>query len=201
MPRLLLLGTFVLGLCMNVFAQQNEIAFVAGAKVTPSVGSAAAGNQTTFSTTFGFEANYATQLVHVPFVALHLEFPFVATPSTDITTADLAAVNSYSSLFFTPALRLKFVPGSPISPWISAGGGIAHFGPSSTTQAGTTVTTNSTTKGAFQGGAGLDFHIPPLPIALRLEARDFYTGPPNLNTVSVKVRHNILAGGGIVLRF
>jgi hypothetical protein len=201
MPKLFFLGTIVLGLCMSAFAQRNEIAVVAGAKVTPTVGSTATGNQTNFSTTFAFEANYATQLAHVPAVALHLEFPFVASPSTDITTSNLTAVKSYSSIFFTPALRLKILPGGPFSPWISAGGGLAHFGPSSTTQAGTTVTTNSTNKGAVEGGIGADFHPPLLPLAFRVEARDFYTGIPNLNTVSIKVRHNILVGGGIVLRF
>ncbi|HEX2330416.1 MAG TPA: hypothetical protein VHN74_16955 [Candidatus Angelobacter sp.] len=198
--HLLVLGILTL-VCLNAHAQKNELALVAGGKITPTVGSTATGNQTDFSTSFAFEANYAAQLVHVPFVALHLEFPFVASPSTDITSSNAVAVKSYNSIFFTPSLRLKFVPGSPISPWISAGGGISHFNPGSTTQAGTSVNTASTTKSAVQGGAGLDFHIPMVPIALRFEARDFYTGIPNLNTLDIKVRHNILVGGGVVLRF
>ncbi len=201
MRKHLLVFSILTLVCLNAYAQKNELALVAGAKVTPTVGSTTTGNQTDFSTTFAFEANYAAQLAHVPAVALHLEFPFVASPSTDLTTSNLTAVKSYSSIFFTPALRLKILPGSPFSPWISAGGGIAHFNPGSTTQSGTTVSTNSTTKSAVQGGVGADFHPPLLPIAFRVEARDFYTGIPNLNTISIKVRHNILVGGGIVLRF
>ncbi len=201
MRKHLLVFSILTLVCLNAYAQKNELALVAGAKVTPTVGSTTTGNQTDFSTTFAFEANYAAQLAHVPAVALHLEFPFVAAPSTDLTTSNLTAVKSYSSIFFTPSLRLKVLPGSPFSPWISAGGGIAHFNPGSTTQSGTTVSTNSTTKGAVQGGVGADFHPPLLPIAFRVEARDFYTGLPNLNTISIKVRHNILVGGGIVLRF
>lgn len=199
MRKTLLVVSFLTAFCLNGFAQKNELAVIAGAKVTPKVGSAA--NETTFSTGFAFEGNYAAQLAHVPAVSLHLEFPVVAAPSTDLSTSNLTAVKSYSSIFFTPALRLKILPESPFSPWISAGGGLAHFGPGSTTQAGTTVTTASTNKGAVQAGVGADFHPPLLPVAFRFEARDFYTGIPNLNTVDIKVRHNIFVGGGVVLRF
>ena len=199
MRKTLVVVSFLIVFCLSGFAQKNEIAVIAGAKITPKVGSTS--NETTFSTNFAFEANYATQLAHVPAVSLHLEFPFVAAPSTDLTTSNLTAVKSYSSIFFTPALRLKILAGAPFSPWISAGGGLAHFGPGSTTQAGTTVTTTSTNKGAVEAGVGADFHPPLLPVAFRVEARDFYTGIPNLNTVNIKVRHNILVGGGVVLRF
>lgn len=199
MRKTLLVVSFLTAFCLNGFAQKNELAVIAGAKVTPKVGSAT--NETTFSTGFAFEGNYAAQLAHVPAVSLHLEFPVVAAPSTDLSTSNLTAVKSYSSIFFTPALRLKILPESPFSPWISAGGGLAHFGPGSTTQAGTTVTTASTNKGAVQAGVGADFHPPLLPVAFRFEARDFYTGIPNLNTVDIKVRHNIFVGGGVVLRF
>jgi opacity protein-like surface antigen len=192
------ISTFVL----NASAQRNEVAFVVGAKITPSTGSAAGGNQLNVDSTPAFEGNFATQLIHLPGAALHLEFPIVGATSSDVRTTNLTAIKSYSALFFTPALRLKLVPGSPISPWISAGGGLAHFGPSSMTQAGTTTNVNSTTKGAFEGGAGLDFHVPVLPLALRAEVRDFYTGRPNLSNVTAfNVRNNIFVGGGVVLRF
>lgn len=199
MRKTLLVVSFLTAFCLNGFAQKNELAVIAGAKITPKVGSTT--NETTFSTNFAVEANYAAQLAHVPAVSLHLEFPFVAAPSTDLTTSNLTAVKSYSSIFFTPALRLKILPESPFSPWISAGGGLAHFGPSSTTLAGTTVTTASTNKSAVEAGVGADFHPPLLPVAFRFEARDFYTGIPNLNTVNIKVRHNLLVGGGVVFRF
>ncbi|MGE5325111.1 MAG: hypothetical protein ACM3SW_19745, partial [Actinomycetota bacterium] len=188
-----------MGLCLTAVAQKNELAVVAGAKITPTVGTGT--NQTKFATTFGFEANYAAQLAHVPTVSLHLEIPVLFTPSTDITTSDLTALKSYSSIFVTPALRLKLIPESSFSPWISAGGGIVHFNPGSTTQGGTTVNTQSVTKGAAQAGVGADIHPPLLPVAFRFEVRDFYTGLPNLNTASIKVRHNLFVGGGVVLRF
>jgi hypothetical protein len=199
MRKMILVVSFITGLCLNGFAQKNEVALVAGAKITPTVGSS--GSETTFATTFAFEANYAAQLVHVPAVALHLEIPVLFTPFTDISTSNLTTLKSYSSFFVTPALRLKLVPGSPFSPWISVGGGIVHFNPGSTTQGGTTINTHSVTKSAVQAGVGADIHPPLLPLAFRLEARDFYTGLPDLNTVGIKVRHNLMVGGGIVLRF
>jgi hypothetical protein len=199
MRKMILVVSFITGLCLNGFAQKNEVALIAGAKITPTVGSGT--NETQFATTFAFEANYATQLAHVPAVALHLEIPALFTPSTDITTSNLTTLNSYSSFFITPALRLKLVPGSPFSPWVSAGGGMVHFNPGSTTQGGTTINTHSVTKGAVQAGVGADIHPPLLPLAFRMEVRDFYTGLPDLNTVGIKVRHNLMVGGGIVLRF
>jgi hypothetical protein len=199
MHKAIFVLSVVIGLSLNSFAQKNELALVAGAKITPTVGSGS--TQTSFATTFAFEANYAAQLAHVPAVALHLEIPALFTPSTDLTTSNVTALKSYSSFFVTPALRLKLVPETSFSPWISAGGGIVHFNPGSTTQGGTTVNTHSVTKGAAQAGVGADFHPPLLPVAFRVEVRDFYTGLPDLNTVGIKVRHNLLVGGGVVLRF
>ena len=199
MRKTIIVLTLFTGLCLNAFAQKNELALVAGAKVTPSVGSGT--NQTNFATSFAFEANYAAQLAHVPALALHLEIPAMFTPSTDLTSSNLAALKSYSSFFITPALRLKLIPEAPFSPWISAGGGIVHFNPGSTTQGGTAVNTHGVTKGAAQAGVGADFHPPLLPLAFRVEVRDFYTGRPDLNALGIKVRNNILVGGGIVLRF
>lgn len=200
MQKLILLSTLVLGLSVCAFAQKNELAFVAGAKITPTVGTVAAGNQTSFSTTFGFEANYAAQLAHVPAVALHLEVPFVGAPTTNLSSTNLLAVKSYNSFFITPALRLKILPGSPVSPWISGGYGLGHFSPGTTTLSGATVSTTSTNTGAAQAGAGLDFHPPLLPVAFRVEVRDFYSGKPNLNA-AINARNHFFVGGGVVLRF
>lgn len=209
MRKLMVISVFLLGVCGSVVAQKNELAVVLGAKITPSVGSASNGTQGSVDTTFAFEANYAHQLVHVPALALHLEFPVAVTPSANFSTATLTNAVSYSTVFFTPSLRLKFgPPGAAAAVWISAGGGLAHFNPSSTGACVAAVgllcppAPSSTTKGAVQGGAGLDYHPGLMPFAFRLEARDFYTGIPNLGVFpAIKVRNNILAGAGIVFRF
>jgi len=55
MRKTLLVVSFLTAFCLNGFAQKNELAVIAGAKVTPKVGSAT--NETTFSTGFAFEGN------------------------------------------------------------------------------------------------------------------------------------------------
>jgi len=66
MRKNLLVVSFLTVFCLNGFAQKNELAVIAGAKITPKVGSTT--NQTTFATNFAIEGNYATQLAHVPAV-------------------------------------------------------------------------------------------------------------------------------------
>ena len=104
-------------------------------------------------------------------------------------------------LWFWGEMRLKFATAFPVNPWVSAGGGLAHFNPSSTNNAGGPSGATSTTKGAFQVGAGLDFKAPAFPIALRVEAREFYAGAPNTGLPKLDLHHNVFIGGGIVLRF
>ena len=64
---------------------------------------------------------------------------------------------------------------------------------------------NSTTKflsrGAFDFGGGLDYQLFRL-FGLRGEVRDFVSGNPNLNVaLSSSTQHNIVASGGISVRF
>ena len=56
-------------------------------------------------------------------------------------------------------------------------------------------------RGVFDFGAGVDVQVWRF-VALRGEARDFYTGAPNYNVASVSGRqHNIVAMGALVLRW
>jgi hypothetical protein len=64
---------------------------------------------------------------------------------------------------------------------------------------------NSTSKflsrGAFDFGGGLDYQLFRL-FGLRGEVRDFVSGNPNLNVaLSSSTQHNIVASGGISVRF
>ena len=94
---------------------------------------------------------------------------------------------------------MKFLPGAPVSPWASIGGGWAHY-----SLKDASLTQN---KAALQYGGGLDFKTGIPALGFRAEIRDFVTGDPDFNlgslfsTKSGLHHHNILAGGGIVLRF
>ena len=71
-------------------------------------------------------------------------------------------------MFVTPALRVKFAPGFPVSPWASIGGGWAHYN----------LTGISTNKGALQFGGGVDINTGIPLLGFRAEVRDFVTDQP-----------------------
>lgn len=133
--------------------------------------------------------------------SLHLEVPAAGIPSQSITVGGLSgAVDHLSSVFVTPGFRLKLLPSAGISPWASIGGGWAHYALDSG---------GTANKGALQYGGGLDFKTKFPALGFRAEVRDFvttdpsslFTGGPSFTPQSGLHHHNILAGGGIVLRF
>jgi hypothetical protein len=92
------------------------------------------------------------------FLSVDLELPFVFNPDEDLHAALPNRIpEQYSSLFVTPAARLKVFSDQAISPWVSVGGGFGHFGESSTLLfGGTNTSTKGTSTGVFQAGLGLD---------------------------------------------
>jgi hypothetical protein len=56
-------------------------------------------------------------------------------------------------------------------------------------------------RGVFDYGGGLDFRLFRF-IGLRAEVRDFLSGNPGLNVaLNSSTQHNVVASGGVVLRF
>ena len=114
-----------------------------------------------------------------------------------------------SSIFFTPSLKLKFLPGAPIAPFLSLGSRLAHFDASFDTTApnptgsgliSVPVNTSRIT-GAFQAGAGLDIRTPIPVLGLRVEGGEFRAGDPDPGFTFEPSHHNVFMGAGIVLRF
>lgn len=148
-----------------------------------------------------YEGTGAVRLANFKLASLHLEVPVAGIPSAHVVFSEIPSLNALklSSVFVTPSLRVKFAPGFPISPWASIGGGWAHYN-----LAGTT-----TNKGALQFGGGVDIKTGIPLLGFRAEVRDFTSGQPDFGIVSIQTvgsqslgrRHNVLAGGGIVLRF
>jgi len=157
----------------------------------------------------GIEAGYAYGFASVHDFHLVAEFPVVFIPNRDVKSGNPSLARSYSSLFFTPALRIVYArdrvkhPGyPPLYPWISVGGGLAHFSPSAINLAGGASAAKGSTESAGQFGAGMDVGIYRRAIALRAEVRDFYTAPPNLGVAGINLRHNnVVASAGIVFWF
>lgn len=145
------------------------------------------------------EGALAVQLFNAKLASLHVEVPVAGIPSQKLTfsTAPSSVLAHLSSTFLTPGLRLKLAPGGPISPFVSLGAGWARY----------SLGNGATNKGALQFGGGVDFKTGIPHLGLRGEVRDFVTGDPSFAFIggssnqSGLHRHNILAGGGVVVRF
>jgi hypothetical protein len=155
-----------------------------------------------FGKGFTFEINYARRILDQPFWSLAVEVPFVGNPDEDIHAAQNVVPGQYSSIFITPAARLKLFPEQAVSPWVSFGVGLGHFGESSTLLfGGVNPGKTGNTAAVLQAGVGLDVKVIGS-FSLRGEARDFWSGVPDLNVNTGKSRqHNIFVAGGVVWRF
>jgi hypothetical protein len=216
LPALLFL---VLAFSSFVFSQQNEVALVVGGTVSPAVTehetffiafvcpvgvAPPCGSNATVNIEhkphpmMSFEGVFARRVLDGHVVSLYIELPVMGSPSRDFTT-DSFPEGSFSSLYFTPGLKLKLHPGGKISPFFSIGGGFAHF----TTDLSNLGASKGSTRWAAQFGTGVDISTPIKRLALRAEARDFLSGSPKFNSFEVlgNAFHSVLIGGGVVLRF
>ncbi len=210
---------FMLSICS--FAQKNELSLSIGG-ITSSdqresillgipcpVGFPTC-NQLSSTTSAGvaIEGAFARQLVSFGAASLDVEVPVVSVPGRDVKIATaflpIVPINaSRSSLFFTPSARVKFFHSSPVSPFFSVGGGLAHAGTSASVFG--FGSSDSTNNWALQFGGGLDFKTPLPYLSFRAQVRDFYAQGPFQSSGLVQVsplrQHNIFASGGIVLKF
>lgn len=133
--------------------------------------------------------------------ALYGEVEFVAIPNRPVTAANATVPQNYASLYLAPSVRLKFLPNSRLSPWAAVGGGYALYKESAQLSNGQSTTNKFLNRGVFDYGGGLDYRLFHF-IGLRGEVRDFFSGNPNLNTaLSSSTQRNVVASGGIILRF
>jgi len=186
-----LLAIAVILVALPALAQKNELAIGAGGYFPVNlsgVGNAVA-----------IEGSFAHRIASVPLLSAYIELPVVGTLNSSVSNPVLTSSASYSALFVAPGLRVKFAPGFAVSPWLAAGGGLAHFsGNSGLRLLSGTDTTNT---GVFDFGGGLDMKIAPY-LSLRGSVRDFYSGGPGFNLATFNQRqHNVVATAGLVLRF
>jgi opacity protein-like surface antigen len=198
MRKSIVVFTLILVVSLSAAAQKSEVGIVAGGKMT-SDGTSPATGKTTVNTAFAFEVNYATQLISLKAAALELNIPLLAVPTSEINTSNLFTAKSYSSIYLTPGVRVRL--GTVLSPYVEAGVGFVRFGPSSTTLGGTPSGATSSTKAAFHVGGGLDLRPSKSPVGFRFEAKELYTGVPDLAIPRLSLHNNVFLGGGIVLRF
>jgi len=191
-------------------AQKNEVSGILGRTFIADQGiqgAPAYDPNLRFGKGLTFEINYARRFMGTDVWALALEVPFVVNVDEDLHAAvNVGAQNqvpeSFSSYFVTPAARVNLFPLTAVSPWLSFGGGFGHFSESSKLQfGGGNPGKTGTTTGIMQAGVGLDVKLSRR-FTVRGEARDFWSGVPQLNAPTGKSRqHNIFVGGGIVWHF
>ena len=187
-------------------AQKNELSGLIGRTFISDqviTGSTLSDNKLRFGNGLSFEVNYARRVLSVGLFSLAMEVPFVFNPDEDLHAALPSRIpESYRSYFVTPAARLNVFPDQSVSPWVSVGGGFGHFSESSTLLfGGHNPSKTGTTTGIFQAGFGLDVRLIKK-FNLRGEARDFWSGEPQLDVNTGKSRqHNLLVSGGVVWHF
>ncbi len=189
--KLLLMFVLAMALVLPLAAQKNELAI--------GVGGYFPVNLTGVGSAVAVEGSFAHRIASVPFLSAYVELPVVGTLNSSVQTFGLVSSASYSALFVAPGLRVKLAPGFFVSPWLAAGGGLAHFSGNSGLRLLSGTDTNNT--GVVDFGGGLDVKVIPH-ISLRGELRDFYSGGLGFNLLNLDQRqHNIVATAGLVVRF
>jgi hypothetical protein len=146
--------------------------------------------------------NYSRLLKTHGIFGLSVEVPFAAVIDMDLNVTRNLIPENYKAFYIAPSARLNLFPDQGVSPWVSFGGGYAHYKMAGhLIFGGPNPGPTSTNTGVLQFGTGLDVW-PWHRWGLRLEARDFWTGAPDLNVNTGRSRqHNYYVGGGVIYRF
>jgi hypothetical protein len=137
-----------------------------------------------------FQANYGYRFLDGSKLALYGEVHVLTSPVREVSSPATSLTRDVASAFVTPGLRLKFFPRTIAAPYFAFGGGASVF-PASDTPV----------HGAFDYGGGIDLRLSHY-LGLRGEVRDFYTTGLSYNNIATDISlHNVVAAGGIVLRF
>ncbi|MGE0132358.1 MAG: outer membrane protein [Blastocatellales bacterium] len=201
--RLCLSMLMIFACAPAAFAQEHEVALLVG-RLKPSD----RGLDTlqpiraAFDGAVSYEVNYANRIVDGELASLHWEITIAGAPSAGVKSTNLLLPKNYSSLFFTPGLKLKLFPGGGISPYIVGGVGVGRYAQSDTTVGGAPNTGDrANTTWAFNFGGGVDLNLLG-PVAVRGEVRDFVTGNPSFSAPFLtNKQHNIFVGGGVVVKW
>lgn len=190
----------VLSATERSYAQGQELGLTLGALLSQN--RSLSGGKVESGSGMALQANYGLRLIAGNKAALYFETHFLASPQRKVASGIGSASTDYASLYITPGARIKFAPNARISPWAAIGGGYAQYENSELNTAGRP---NSAPRrehhGAFAFGGGVDAKVLRW-LSLRGEIRDFYGTGPDYGVPGSPVRqHNVVIGGGFVLRF
>ena len=197
-----LIGVFMAVALWSVPAlaqERNEVGLVIGGIVTPSQtlspganlvgpgGTVLPNREITFDSSLTLGAEYDRGFILRQRFAIDGGVDFLASPfDVKVSQQSQNAIGQYAIIFLTPHVRVKFHPTGAFSPWLSFGGGYARFLEKAPTAAPSFKPGTNT--GTFVFGGGVDtrtvVQVLKIPIGFRIEVRDFYSGPPQLQSKS-----------------
>lgn len=184
----------------SAFAQKQELGLTLG-QLTGTDRRSVDGTSLTLGSGTALQADYEYRLIQTRLASVYAGAHFLANPQRVVTGASGALTRDVATIYITPGAMVKFFPGARIQPWATVGGGAAVYEQSLLRQDGKpNPAPRDVTHGAFTYGGGVDVPIWKF-VALRGEVRDFYSGNPAYNVGLASGQHNVVAGGGFVLRF
>ena len=194
--RILILPLLV---CGTALAQRHEIGLTLG-RFTP-LERAGGGLRLDLGGGTALQANYGFRLIEGRMASLYTEVHFLASPQRLVSSPEVALTRDVASLYAIPGLRLKFLPGSRISPYAVVGVGVAWYEQSTKVLSGAlNGAPREAIRGALDFGGGFDLPLWRF-IGVRAEVRDFYTGSLAYNTGAIAGgQHNVVLGGGFILK-
>jgi len=202
--RLAGLAVLVLAFGATSFGQVNELSATFG-RTFVSTQSIQGANFFNPNVRFGNEEtvglNYARLFKSWAGMGFRAEVPFAFVIDMDLNSGTNIPEN-YKAFYLAPSFRTNFFNSSSVTPWVSFGGGFAHYRPAGHgLYTGVPFQGSHTTSGALQFGVGFDVW-PWHRWGFRFEARDFNSGMPDLGVDVGRTRqNNYYVGGGVIRRF
>jgi hypothetical protein len=204
--RVALLVVSVALLVSSAFTQVNELSVTVGRTFVSTQtilnDSGSVNPNIHFGSEESVDFNYSRLLKSWSIFGLYGEVPVAVYPRMDLNTGSNVIPKDIGALFIAPSARLNFFSGQKLTPWVSVGGGYAHFREASKLNFfGNNPGPTGTNTGVVQFGTGFDVW-PWERWGVRMEARDFYSGVPDLNVSTGRSRqHNYYVGIGVIHRF
>jgi hypothetical protein len=199
--RLAVLVVPVLFFVSIALAQVNEFSITAGRTFVSTQTVPITGLPVHFGNEESVEFNYGRLLKSHSLFGLYAELPVAIYPRMDVNYRTGTTPKDIGALFVTPSVRLNIFSGDSVTPWVSVGGGYGRFRVAPVTLYENPNPGSGSNTGVVQFGTGLDVWVWHS-WGARFEARDFYSGAPNLNVDTGRSRqHNYYVGLGVVHRF
>ncbi|MGD0823431.1 MAG: hypothetical protein ABR908_02535 [Terriglobales bacterium] len=199
--RLAVLAVSVLVLVASATAQINQLSVTAGRTFVSTETVPSTGLPVHFANPPSVAFNYGRLLKTYKIFGLYGELPVAIIPRMNVNYNLGTNPKDIGMLFVTPSLRVNIFSADSVTPWVSVGGGYGRFRVSPVTLYENPNPGSDSNTGVVQFGAGLDvwfWHV----WGARFEARDFYSGDPDLNVVTNNSRqHNYYVGVGVMHRF